>query len=88
MTGTVYILKSYKNDTYYIGSTNNLPRRLNEHVSSKSRYTKNILPIELVFSQNFPSLTIARKIEYKLKKLKRKDIIKNIIETKIIKLGP
>ena len=75
----VYILKSLKNNTYYIGSTNDIDRRLKEHSSGRSKYTREILPIELVFIQEFQTLKQARKIELKLKKFKNKNIINRII---------
>lgn len=85
--GIVYILKSLKNGTYYIGSTNNLDRRINEHFCGKCKYTKTILPIQLVFSQNYKNLKTARSVEYWLKSRKNKDIIERIVRERII-LGP
>jgi len=38
----VYLLKSKKNDTFYIGYTNNIKVRLTDHNSGKVEYTKNI----------------------------------------------
>ena len=74
--GTVYILQSKLNGRYYIGSTINLDRRLNEHFAG---------PFDLRFSQNFETIEEARKIELKLKKLKRRDIIERIVrDQKII----
>ena len=46
-----------------------------------------MIPWELKFFKEYDSLTEARKIEYKLKKLKRKDIIKKIIEEQKIYMG-
>lgn len=86
--GFVYILKSDKNSTYYVGSTSNLERRMEEHTSGRSKYTGGILPVKLVFYQQYPTLVQARKVEYKLKKLKRKDILERIIADGRIVLGP
>jgi len=80
-----YILQSKKNNRYYIGSTLNLKRRLEEHNSGKSTYTRNLRPLDLVFYQEYPNIIMARKIEYKLKSFKRKDIIEKIIEDGQIK---
>ena len=84
----VYILKSQKNLRYYIGSTNDISRRLRQHCKGDVKATMNIRPLELVFFQNYDQLAIARKIEYKLKKLKNKNILERIIKEKAIKLGP
>jgi putative endonuclease len=88
MKGYLYILKSLKNGKYYIGSTDNLERRLIEHNSGseKSKFTKNNRPFELVFSQEYESLKIARKIEYKLKSFKSRKIIEEIIKDGICNL--
>jgi len=87
MSNYVYILQSKRNNVYYIGSTNNLERRIKEHNTGQVKYTKNMIPWELKFFKEYDSLTEARKIEYKLKKLKRKDIIKKIIEEQKIYMG-
>ena len=84
--GTVYILKSQVNGRYYVGSTSNLERRIEEHNKGKSKYTSLTRPFKLVFNQQYESLNKARSIEYKLKKLKRRDIIEKIIQSGEIKL--
>ena len=86
MKPCVYILKT-RNDRYYIGSTNSLKRRFLEHTSGQVKSTKNLLPVELVFKQDFSDLTVARRIEYRLKKFKNKEIIDKIIKDGFIKMG-
>jgi len=39
MSAYVYILQSLKNSRFYIGSTTDLNRRLQEHLSGRSTYT-------------------------------------------------
>jgi putative endonuclease len=82
----VYILKSGKNDSYYVGSTNDLERRLVEHNTGKTPYLRNLLPVKLVFRQEFSGLIEARKVESKLKKFKNKKIIEKIIQAREIKM--
>lgn len=82
----VYILKSLKNGSYYVGSTINIENRLIQHNSGKSRYTSLIRPLELVFSQNYDSLVMARRIEFRLKKFKNRNIIEKIINDGFIKI--
>jgi len=84
----VYILQSKKNGKYYIGSTNNLKRRLIEHNSGHTKSLINLLPMILMFSQDYDNIREARKIELRLKKLKSRAIVENIIRDKVIKLGP
>lgn len=70
----VYILKC-KDDTLYIGSTNDLERRLHQHNNLKSgaHYTKIRRPVELVYFKKMKSLSAARKKEHSLKKLSRQE---------------
>ena len=81
----VYILQSQKNGRYYIGSTNDVGKRIRRHLAGEVRSTKNLLPVKLVFSQEFPNLSLARKIEQKLKKYKRRDFLDKIIDEGEIK---
>jgi len=83
----VYILKNSKNNRYYIGSTNNIERRLAEHNSGKTKYLRPLLPIELVFKKDFEKLKDARLIERKLKNLKNHNILERIIREGDINMG-
>ena len=44
----LYVLRSLKTKWHYKGITDNLDRRLYQHMSGKSRSTKNYLPLELI----------------------------------------
>lgn len=70
----VYILEC-ADGTYYIGSTNNLEKRLHEHNHSKNgaHYTKIRRPVVLKYSEIVSSLSDARKREAELKKLSRRE---------------
>jgi len=85
MTGFVYILKD-KENKLYIGSTDNLKRRIHQHGTGHTQTTKRMKNPTLVFNQEYSSLEQARKIENRLKKLKRKDYIERIIKDGYIKL--
>ena len=65
----VYILQC-ANGRYYIGSTNDIQRRLAEHRSRKTKSLRHLLPVELIFKQEFPTSREARAAERKLKKFK------------------
>jgi len=43
----VYILRSSVDNNIYVGSTNNISRRLNEHNSGKVDSTRNRMPLSL-----------------------------------------
>ncbi|HOX96694.1 MAG TPA: GIY-YIG nuclease family protein [Candidatus Woesebacteria bacterium] len=64
---TTYVLQSLKNGRLYIGSTNNLSRRLSEHNSGQSTYTKSTRPYVLVYSEEFLTRTEAVRRELALK---------------------
>jgi predicted GIY-YIG superfamily endonuclease len=52
-----------------------LNRRMMQHENGHAQTTKNMGSISLVLSQEFPTLDDARKIERKIKRLKRKDYV-------------
>lgn len=70
----IYILQC-ADSTYYIGSTNNLEKRLHSHNNLKSgaRYTKTRRPVTLVYSETFETIGDALRREIQLKKLTRKE---------------
>ncbi len=83
----VYILKSKKNQRYYIGSNKDYKRSLKQHNSGNVIFTRNIKPLELVLVQKYLTINIARKIEVKLKSLKRKDYLDKIVKDGFIRMG-
>jgi len=86
--GYVYILESESNGRYYIGSAEDLELRLWQHNNGEVTATRNKGPWVVTFNQEFDTIREARQIEYKLKKLKNKNIIKQIIEEGFIKIKP
>jgi putative endonuclease len=64
----VYVLKSIKDNNIYLGSTNDLRRRLLEHNNGKVSSTKNRRPFELRYYESYFSENEARKRESSLKK--------------------
>jgi len=74
-----YVLEC-KDKTFYVGSTNNLEKRLFAHNNLKSgaHYTKIRRPVVLKYSEKFKSYGGARKREAELKRLKREEKLKLI----------
>ena len=68
-----YILEC-ADKTLYVGCTNNLERRFDQHNNSKhgAHYTKIRRPVILKYSETFETLKEARKREAELKSWKRK----------------
>lgn len=85
MPAFVYILRDL-NGKFYLGSTTDLKRRLRQHQLGYTQTTHNMESPELVLSQAYPSLDEARKIEKRLKSLKRKDYIEKIVKDGVIKM--
>ncbi len=70
----VYILEC-ADKTYYVGSTNNLERRVHQHNHAKSgaHYTKIRRPVVLKYHEEVATLAEARAREAELKRLKREE---------------
>ena len=69
MPYTVYILRTSSN-TLYIGQTNNLEKRLEEHqnkTSKSAKYIKYFENFKLVYSEKYLTRVEAMKREYQLK---------------------
>lgn len=64
----LYILKSKKDDNLYIGSTNNLRRRLFEHNNGMTKSTQSRRPFELRYYESYFNESDARHREFSLKK--------------------
>lgn len=63
----VYILKSLKNNSLYIGYTTDLKTRLKKHNNGKSLATKPFRPYKLIFYEAFLSRVDAKSREEYLK---------------------
>ena len=63
----VYILWSEKLQKRYIGSTNNIDKRLLSHNSGKTPFTKRGIPWQLIHSEMYETLSEARQRELFLK---------------------
>ena len=78
-----YILYNKENDKFYIGSTNNLKKRLVEHNERKSNYTsKYVGGWLLVYYEVFYSRLEAMERERYFKSFKSKVYIKQFIKGK------
>ncbi|MBU6232216.1 GIY-YIG nuclease family protein [Patescibacteria group bacterium] len=84
----LYILQSEKTGRYYVGSTNDLKRRLNEHNSGQTRSLSHQRPLMIVFFQEYETMLLARRAEAKLKNFKSRKILDRIIKEGKINKGP
>ena len=72
----VYVIRSQVDGRFYVGMTENLERRLNQHNSGKTKSTKGYRPWILVHSESYPDRITARKREKYLKSGTGKEYIK------------
>ena len=77
----VYLLKSQKDQKYYIGQTSDPERRLGEHNDGKVFSTKGRRPFDLIGTETYQSQSEARWREYQLKKSahQRKSFVQKFI---------
>ena len=59
---------------------------MRHHNGGFTHSTKRFGEIRLIFKQKYETIEEARKIEVKLKKLKRKDYLRKIVDDGIIKI--
>ena len=83
-TFNLYILYNPQIDKYYVGSTNNITRRLKEHNSltrSKVKYTRKQKGTwNLMYVEKFTKKEDARKREKQIKEWKSRKMIIELIE--------
>lgn len=87
MKGFVYILQHSRSGHFYIGSTDNIERRIREHKRGTTATTKRLGSFHVCLVQEYPTLLIARKIERRLKALKRRDYVEKIIKERYIRMN-
>jgi len=63
----VYVIRSEKHNTNYVGSSNDIEKRLREHNAGKCRYTSGRLPWALVYQESFGTRSEAMRREKFLK---------------------
>ena len=77
----VYVIQSLKNGRNYTGSTDNLKRRILEHNSGLSKYTKLTKPFKLIYQEKFNTRSEAVKRELYLKSGVGRDYLKRVVSS-------
>jgi len=75
----VYAIKSTCRNYYYIGLTDNINRRVNEHNTGKNKTTKPYRPFELIYVEEYESRAEARVREKYLKSGAGKEFLKKFL---------
>jgi putative endonuclease len=73
-----YILRSLKNNKYYIGYTSNLEKRLEEHNFGRVSFTKRHIPWELYCFEKFEDIKKAIQRERQIKLWKSRAMIEKL----------
>ena len=76
----LYILKNEETGRFYIGSTNNLERRIKEHIQGKTRTTRILKTGKIVYKEVFTTPLEARGREKQLKSYKSRKYIEWLIK--------
>ena len=76
----IYILKSQKSSSYYIGSCKSLDVRLAQHNRGLVKSTKRYVPWMVVYSEKCSDLSSARRRELQIKSWKKITAIESLIK--------
>lgn len=52
---TVYVIESWSDKTWYTGMAINAVKRLGEHNTGKNRFTKGHIPLQIIYTREFPN---------------------------------
>jgi putative endonuclease len=85
MAGFVYILIDDL-QKYYIGSCKNVDVRYKRHLTGWVQTTSKMKNPRIALFQEYPTIEEARKVERKIKKLKRRDYVEKMIADGFIKI--
>jgi len=74
----VYAIMSLDRNYIYVGLTNNVERRFNEHQTGKNKTTKPYRPFKIILTEQFETRVQAREKEIFLKSGTGKEFLKNL----------
>jgi putative endonuclease len=75
----VYVLRSEKDGSFYIGHTADLDERIQRHNHGKSSYTKAKAPWKLIYQEVFTTRSEAMKREREIKRMKSREYIEWLV---------
>jgi len=75
----VYVLRSLKDDCFYIGFTNNLKRRFSQHNSGQVQSTKSRKPFKIMYYEAHTSKKDAKRREQYFKSTKGKSTLRQML---------
>ena len=81
----LYIIESINTGRWYIGTTENLEKRLKEHNKGGTKSTRPFRPYKIVYTEQFVTKFEARRREIVIK---RSGIIRRQLKEKIYNMAP
>ena len=75
----VYVLRSEKDGSYYIGHTSDPEERLKRHSERRSGYTRNKAPWKLIYKEAFSTRSEAMQRERDIKRKKSRAYIDHLV---------
>ena len=75
----VYIIESFKDGSYYVGSAQDLSERIERHNQGRSKYTKAKRPWNLIYHEEHPDRSSAVLREKEIKARKSKEYIERLV---------
>lgn len=75
-----YILKSERNGSYYVGSSMDVTKRIQLHNKGLVRSTKRYTPWKVIYTEEYKTLSEARKRELQIKSWKKRSAIERLIK--------
>lgn len=75
---TIYAIKSLHKNYIYVGITNNLTRRIDEHNSGRNKTTRPYRPFQVIYTEEQETRPQAREREKYLKSGAGKEFLKSL----------
>ncbi len=83
MAAFLYILQSETSGRFYVGSTDDLERRMSEHLRGHTPSTRGRGPWKLVYKEEFVTLLEARRRELEIKRWKSSRMIRALMSASV-----
>jgi len=77
----VYVLRSLKDQSFYVGYSSDVVRRLAQHNAGESRYTARKIPWEIFYVESFATKSEAIKREIFLKRQRNREFFLRLKES-------
>jgi putative endonuclease len=80
----LYIIRSRQSGKYYTGETNDVAQRLKQHQAGRTSFGSRNKDIGLIYKKELQNRSVAKKLEYFIKRQKSSLFIERFIKGEII----